>query len=119
MIPMERSARGRTEAAPEVAEPSTQQTVEVTQSGPVTEPDTGHLGVAASGTRMHFAGEPMETRVPHVLPASDPADMRSTPRSRPSPFRSTARPRLVAQPQPPTWRFARQLLRRQAATVSR
>lgn len=71
-VPVERSARGRTEAAHEVAEPSAQPTVEVTQSGPVTEPDTGHLGVAAHGTRMDSAGEPMETRVPPVLPASEP-----------------------------------------------
>ncbi|WP_327692045.1 hypothetical protein OG870_41710 [Streptomyces sp. NBC_00461] len=72
-VPAEASARGRTETAPEVAEPSTQPTVEVTRSGLVPEPDAGQLGVGAPEARMESAGEPMETRVPRVLPAPEPA----------------------------------------------
>ncbi|MFD7474814.1 hypothetical protein ACFV8Z_22255 [Streptomyces sp. NPDC059837] len=72
-VPAEASARGRTETAPEVAEPSTQPTVEVTRSGPVPEPDASQLGVAAPEARMESAGEPMEMRVPRVLPAPEPA----------------------------------------------
>jgi hypothetical protein len=51
-VPVEASARGRTEAAPEVAEPSAQPTVEVTPSGPVPEPDASQLGVAAPGRTL-------------------------------------------------------------------
>lgn len=45
--------------------------------------------------------------------------LRSSRRSRPNLLRSTARPRLLAQPRAPRWRFALQLLRRQAGTGSR
>lgn len=73
VVPVEASARGRTDAVPEVAELSTQPTVEVTRSRPVPEPDASQLGVAAPEARMESAGEPMETRVPRVLPAPEPA----------------------------------------------
>ncbi|MGW0570742.1 hypothetical protein [Streptomyces tauricus] len=72
-VASERSERGRTETAPEVAEPSAQSAVEFTQSSPVPEPNAGQLGVAVAGKTMEFAGEPMEMQVPRVLPAPEPA----------------------------------------------
>lgn len=48
-----------------------------------------------------------------------PQHLPSSPRSRPDPLCSPAGPRLLAQPGAPRWRFALQILRRQAATGSR
>ncbi|MDX2661050.1 hypothetical protein [Streptomyces stelliscabiei] len=72
-VPFEASARDRTDVVPEAAEPSTQPSVEVTRSGPLPGPDASQLDVSTRGTRMDSAGEPMETQVPHVLPAPEPA----------------------------------------------
>ncbi|WP_171111167.1 MULTISPECIES: hypothetical protein [unclassified Streptomyces] len=52
-------------------------------------------------------------------PVPEPQHLPSSPRSRPNPLRNTARSRLLAQSRALRWRFALQLLRRQAATGSR
>ncbi|MEU3334939.1 hypothetical protein [Streptomyces sp. NPDC006668] len=74
--PIERSARGQTETAPEAAQPSTQPTVEVTQSGLVPEPAMSQPvrpAVVAPDAGAGAPGEPVERQAPPVVPAAEVA----------------------------------------------
>ncbi|MFJ3421484.1 hypothetical protein ACIPN8_34630 [Streptomyces sp. NPDC086082] len=85
-IPFEASARGRTEAMPEVAQTSAQPTAEApTGSGPesaASQPVRPDVVPSEAGN----GGEPTERQVPHVVPAYEPAApaMRSAQPSEPA-----------------------------------
>ncbi|WP_329470512.1 hypothetical protein OIE75_10795 [Streptomyces sp. NBC_01723] len=75
-VPVEASARGRTDAVPEVAQSSAQPTVEVTPSGSVPKPATSQPfrpAVVAPEAGTESAGMPVERQVAPVAPAADPA----------------------------------------------
>ncbi|BBC36933.1 hypothetical protein SGFS_082270 [Streptomyces graminofaciens] len=75
-VPIERSARGRTETALEAARPSTQPTAEVTQSGLVSELATSQPvrpAVVAPDAGAGAPGEPVERQAPPVVPAAEVA----------------------------------------------
>ncbi|MFE3030886.1 hypothetical protein ACFXKY_04495 [Streptomyces canus] len=75
-VPIGQSARGRTETAPEVAEPSAQPTFEVTRSGPVPEPAASQPvrpAVVAPEAGAGAAGEPVEQQALPVVPAAEVA----------------------------------------------
>ncbi|MEU2339096.1 hypothetical protein ABZ608_37000 [Streptomyces sp. NPDC013172] len=73
--PVEGSAQGRAETAPEVAQAAAQPTVEAAPSGPVPEPATGQQAGAAAArwAGMGSAGESLERQAPSVISAALPA----------------------------------------------